>query len=66
MDRVANNALHYQGLLIITNERINNLMNDLANTRNECLRRNQMMTQALRDERQTHQTGDAKIIELRS
>src|SRR5205809_7568187 len=46
MDRVANNALHYQGLLNIANGRINNLMNEHANTRNDCIRRNRLLTLA--------------------
>jgi len=65
MDRVANDALHYQGLLITANRQYNNLMVDLTNARNDIYQGNQMLTQALRDERQACQTGDAKIIELR-
>jgi DNA repair exonuclease SbcCD ATPase subunit len=65
MDRVANEALHYQGLLNTAYGRINYLMNDLVNTRNDLLRGDQMMTQAWRDERRARQAGDAKIIELR-
>src|SRR4051794_33029104 len=65
MHRVANEALHYQGLLITANEQFNNLMFDLTNTRNDIHQRDQMMTQALRDKRQARQAGDAKINELR-
>ncbi|CAI2187586.1 6365_t:CDS:2 [Funneliformis geosporum] len=35
MQRVANEALHYQGLLNIINEQVNNLINDMPNIRNE-------------------------------
>src|SRR6266542_3679691 len=42
MQRHAQEAINSQGLLNIANRRINNLMNDLANTRNDCLRRNQL------------------------
>jgi len=65
MDRVANDAIHNRGLLNTANRQFNNLMIDLTNTRNDIHRRDQMLTQALRDERQARQTGDAKIIELR-
>ena len=52
MDRVANDALHNQDLLNTANRQYNNLMVDLTNTRNDIYRENQMMIQALRDERQ--------------
>ena len=52
MDRVANDALHNQSLLNTANRQYNNLMVDLTNTRNDIYRENQMMIQALRDERQ--------------
>src|SRR6266498_1029497 len=50
MDRVANDALHYQGLLNTAHGRINNLMNELANTRNDCIRRNRLLTLAYNNE----------------
>ena len=52
MDRVANDAIHNRGLLNTANRQFNNLMIDLTNTRNDIHRRDQMLTQALRDERQ--------------
>src|SRR5947207_955121 len=52
MNRVANDALHNQDLLNTANRQYNNLMVDLTNTRNDIYRENQMMIQALRDERQ--------------
>ena len=51
MNRIGNDAPHYHGLLLTANGRINTLMNDLANTRNDLLRREQMVTQAWMDER---------------
>ena len=59
MNRVANDALHNQSLLNTANRQYNNLMVDLTNARNDIYRGNQMMTQALRDERQACQTSDA-------
>src|SRR6266496_5423099 len=50
MQRHAQNAINSLGLLHTANERINNLMNDLANTRNDCLRRNQLLTLAYNNE----------------
>src|SRR5215216_3566503 len=50
MQRVANEALHYQGLLNMANGQVNNLMNDMANVRNECLRRAQLLTLAYNNE----------------
>ena len=46
MQRVSNKALHYQGLLNMANGQVNNLMNDMANVRNECLQRAQLLTLA--------------------
>jgi len=37
MQRISNEALHYQGLLNMANGQVNNLMNDMANIRNEFL-----------------------------
>src|SRR5215216_3419598 len=50
MQRVSNEALHYQGLLNMANGQVNNLMNDMANVRNECLRRAQLLTLAYNNE----------------
>jgi hypothetical protein len=52
MQRVANEARQNRDLLYRANRRINNLMNDIGNTRDDLLRREQMMTQVLRDKRQ--------------
>src|SRR6266542_5986402 len=50
MQRHAQDAINSLGLLHTANGRINNLMNDLANTRNDCLRRNQLLTLAYNNE----------------
>src|SRR6266542_6737728 len=50
MQRYAQDAINSLDLLHTANERINNLMNDLANTRNDCLRRNQLLTLAYNNE----------------
>jgi chromosome segregation ATPase len=50
MQNVANEALHYQGLLNTTNRRVNNLMNELTNTRNDCLQRTRLLTLAYNNE----------------
>ena len=50
MQRHAQDAINLQDLLNTANGRINNLMNDLANTRNNCLQRNQLLTLAYNNE----------------
>src|SRR6266498_3868048 len=50
MQRHAQDAINSLGLLNTANGRINNLMNELANTRNDCLRRNQLLTLAYNNE----------------
>ncbi|CAB5370398.1 unnamed protein product [Rhizophagus irregularis] len=50
MQRHAQDAINLQGLLHIANGRINNLMNDLANTRNDVLQRTQLLTLAYNNE----------------
>ena len=50
MQRISNEALHYQGLLNMANGQVNNLMNDIVNIRNECLRRAQLLTLAYNNE----------------
>ena len=50
MQRTANDAVNYQNLLNTANERFNTLMNDLTATRNDLLRRTNMLTQARNDE----------------
>src|SRR6266542_1603216 len=50
MQRHAQDAINSLGLLHTANGRINNLMNDLANTRNDCLRRTQLLTLAYNNE----------------
>src|SRR6266496_4334470 len=54
MQRHVQDVINSQGLLNIANERINNLMNDLANTRNDCLQRNQLLTLAYNNEVDEH------------
>jgi hypothetical protein len=69
MRRHVQDAIDLQGLLNTTNGRINGLMNDLTNTRNDLLnfqRREEMITNAWRDERRVRQIGDANIIDLRN
>ena len=65
MQRHVQDVINLQGLLNTANRWINNLMNDLTNTRNDLLRREQMMTQAWRDERRERHLRDAEIIDLR-
>src|SRR2546429_5069287 len=65
MRRTAQDAVNLQGLLNTANTRINGLMAEIANLRNDSLRREQMMDQAWRDERRVRQLGDADIIDLR-
>ncbi|CAB5375460.1 unnamed protein product [Rhizophagus irregularis] len=50
MQRHAQDAINLQGLLHIANGQINNLMNDLANTRNDVLQRTQLLTLAYNNE----------------
>jgi hypothetical protein len=66
MQRTTQDALNNRNLLNTANGRFNTLMNDLTNARNDILRREQMMTQAWRDERRERQLGDAEIIDLRN
>ncbi len=54
MQRHAQDAINLQGLLNTANRWINNPMNDLANTRNDCLRRNQLLTLANNNEVDEH------------
>ncbi len=54
MQRHAQDAINLQGLLNTANGWINNLMNDLANTRNDCLRRNQLLTLVYNNEANKH------------
>ena len=61
MQRVVDDATNNQNLLNTANVRINNIMNDL----NNFIRREQMVTQAWREERIAHQLADAEIIDLR-
>ena len=46
MQRTANDAVNYRNLLNTANEWVNTLMNDLTATRNDLLRRTNMLTQA--------------------
>ena len=46
MRRTAQDAVNLQGLLNTANTRINGLMAEIANLRNDSLRREQMMDQA--------------------
>ena len=66
MQRVANEALHYQGLLNIANGQVNNLMNDMANVRNECLRRAQLLTLAYNNEANERWYGGLELKEQKS
>ncbi|CAB5381101.1 unnamed protein product [Rhizophagus irregularis] len=50
MQRHAQDAINLQGLLHIANGRINNLMNDLANTRNDVFQRTQLLNLAYNNE----------------
>ena len=50
MQRHAQDSINSLGLLNTANGQINNLMNDLANTRNECLQRNQLLILAYNNE----------------
>jgi len=61
----AQNTVNLQNVLRDTNTRVNNLMTQMTNERTDSLRREQMMTNAWRDERRTRQQRDEEIIDLR-
>ena len=61
MQRHVQDVINSQDLLNTANRQIN----DIVNTSNDLLRRDQMMTQALRDERQARQQRDDEINYLR-
>ena len=61
MQRHVQDAINSQNLLNTANKQIN----DIVNTRNDLLRRDQMMTQALTDERRARQQRDDEINNLR-
>src|SRR3954470_15802495 len=61
MQRHVQDAINSQDLLNTANRQIN----DIVNTRNELLRRDQMMEQAWKDERQARQQRDDEINNLR-
>ena len=50
MQRHAQDAINMQGLYRLANDRINGLRNDLTTTRNQCLRRAQLLTLAYNNE----------------
>ncbi|GES93808.1 hypothetical protein GLOIN_2v1772633 [Rhizophagus clarus] len=54
MQRHAQDAINLQGLLYIANGQINNLMNDLANTRNDVFQRTQLLNLAYNNEANEH------------
>src|SRR6266496_2390352 len=47
MQRYVQDTINSQGLLNIANGRINNLMNDLANTRNDCLQKKSVVNSSI-------------------
>src|SRR3989337_2935962 len=61
MQRHVQDTINSQDLLNTANRQIN----EIVNTRNDLLRRDQMMTQAWRDERQARQQRDDEINNLR-
>src|SRR4051812_18989038 len=61
MQRHVQDAINSQDLLNTANRQIN----DIVNTRNELLRRDQMMTQVLTDERRARQQRDDEINNLK-
>src|ERR1700741_3563644 len=65
MRTTAEEAVNYQNLLHNANTRINGLMTEITNLRTDFLRREQLITNAWRDERRARQLGDADIIDLR-
>ncbi|CAB4488983.1 uncharacterized protein OCT59_024702 [Rhizophagus irregularis] len=54
MQRYAQDAINLQGLLYIANGQINNLMNDLTNTRNDVFQRTQLLNLTYNNEANEH------------